>query len=344
MTDKAPLVGGVLHDSGTFYLLVETDDADDDESVVAVGHAEGDRIVLNELTGLEEIASMICLSADWAVLGQAACLTAEGLVYFLTPSGAQPEIVPGSGYSRDDSRGLGRMTTLGEASGWLFAMGFGGQVYRRRVDSGWEDIGVRPLSDMPPSPPSLLTVAPGPAPESFVFGGLNVSEYEDTDEIEAADEEDDSDRLAELILAAVGDDTLTIRMFNGTWTENEFDVEGIAAPILVEGASSWLIFVSTGTIWRTSEFRSFEEVFATEQPQDGWGDVKQWNGRPLVLNDDSLFVLQGNTLVDFPDPLPTQDTSCLSVSPSAAGLAAVHRNVVQLYDGTSWSLLTPVLG
>lgn len=344
MSNNVPLVGGLLHDSGTFYLMVETDDADENESVVAAGRAEGRQIILNELTNTENFVSMIGLSADWAELGQAACLTAEGLLYFLTPSGAQPEIVPGSGYSRDDSHGLGHMTTLGEASGWLFATGFGGQVYRRRVDSGWENISVPPSSDKPPRPPSLLAVAPGPVPNSFVFGGLNVSEYEDTDEIEAADEEDDADRLADLILAAVGDDTLTIRMFNGTWIENEFDVEGIAAPILVEGASTWLIFVSTGTIWRTSDFRSFEEVFATEQPQDGWGDVKQWNGQPLVLNEDALHLLDGAELVDFPDPFPALETPCLSISPSAAGLAAIHRTAVQLYDGRSWSRLTPVLG
>lgn len=343
MVDSVTIIGGVLHHSGTYYLLVETDDADDDEAVVAVGRSDGSRIALKALTGLEEIVSIIVLEGEWAARAEAACLTAEGVVYFLSPAGAQSEIIPGSGYEREDALDLGRMTTLREQDGWLFAMGFGGQVYRRRVESSWENISIPERGDNPPSPPSLYAVADGPRGGSFVFGGVNVGEYVETDDIEAASDAGDADRLADLILDAIGVDKPTIRIYDGGWSEVEFDGTGTIGPILRESRSSWILFVSTGLILRTSEFQSFEDVYA-DDPGVGWGDVKVWRQMVLVVGQGGTIFVLNDGLVEFPtQPPASPSSSLLSLSPSDALLAAMYPDAVMLFDGESWARLVPTM-
>ncbi len=340
MSDHIPLVGGVLHNSGHFYLLVERDESDDDESAVAVGRAHAENIPLKILSESEEFISLIVLPMEWAAQGEAAALTAEGVVFFIDPYASRSEIVPGAGYSRADSRGVGRMVALREASGWLFAMGLGGQVYRRRVDSPWEDISLLLSSSLPRV---FYTVAPGPVAGSFVFGGLSVGDYEETDEIVSADEAGDADRLADLILEAVEADASSICVYDRGWREVEFDADGEVGPIFFEEGLSWLIFVSTGTIWRTRDFLSFDEVFATDEPLVDWQDVARRNGEVFALDDNVLYLLADAGLTSFRPPLPTVRRPYLSISPSDAGLAAIQRDAVQLYDGAAWNRLVPVL-
>jgi hypothetical protein len=328
------LSGGVFTETGRFYLLIAEGNPDDDLSRLARGRREGNTILLEPLSARQEFVSIDALSSAWRSLGEVAALTAEGALVFAGADGSNQEIVTGSGYSRKDSRRLGRMTTIRECGDYLYAMGFGGQVYRRVVGGAWEAIGPE---DSEAKPPSYYTVAPARTASEFVFGGAGISEYSETDEIRAAEEAGDASRLADLILDSIDADALIVSLYSGAWDHVDVAGTGAVGPIL-RITDGWLIFVSTGLILKTSDFSSFSEVYAPTRPTP-FQDVKVWSSRPIILMQRQLLRLDPGGMVPFDPSLPLRETPCLSLWPSAAGLAAVHRDAVLVLRDDRWETL-----
>lgn len=340
MSEPVRLSGGVLHDGGTYYLLLPQGESDEDEAIIAAGRARDGRIVLTPVTQPTEIVSLVTLPADWTGVGEAAALTADGEVHFVMPDAVRTEIVTGAGYNRRDALKLGRMIALRESEGSLFALGFGGQVYRRRIDSAWEALG--PVPSGGGGKPAFNSVTRGPRPGSHVFCGVNVGEYAPTEAIAAADSAGDASLLADLIFNALGEDTPSLRLYDAAWTAELFEGDGILGPVFSLTASSWYLIVSTGVIWRTEDFQSFREIVAPTRPRP-WDDAKVWNGRLVLLDGDEIQQLSDDVLEDFPIPLPSTSALCLSLSPAAPGLAAIHSDAVQIFNGSNWQRLVPIL-
>ncbi len=343
MTEPVILAGGIQTDSGTFYLLVERDDAEDDEAVVCAGRREGTAIPLRELTDLEEIQSMVALSAPWTDRAEAAALTAEGEVVFLNPAEAQTEIIPGAGYRNEGARSVGRMTGFAQVGDRLVAMGYGGQVYIRRQGGGWTDASVPPGGGPSGPKPAFYDVVAGPGGRTLVFGGSDLSNLEKTGDIAAANAAGDAMRLADLILAGTRPDLMSVRLYDGTWTAADLGgEEGAVAAILPESAGSYLIFAGTGTVFRTSDFAAIEEVFRPDNP-NGFDDIKLWQGAPLLLSGNTLAIYRNDALEPFAPPLPAGEDFCLSVWPAGERIAAVFPDHVQLFEDGAWTRLDPVM-
>lgn len=148
--------------------------------------------------------------------------------------------------------------------------------------------------------------------------------------------------LADLIFNALGEDTPSLRLYDAAWTAELFEGDGILGPVFSLTASSWYLIVSTGVIWRTEDFQSFREIVAPTRPRP-WDDAKVWNGRLVLLDGDEIQQLSDDVLEDFPIPLPSTSALCLSLSPAAPGLAAIHSDAVQIFNGSNWQRLVPIL-
>lgn len=337
---KISLTGGVLSETGTYYLLMASGDADEGESVIVAGIATEGKVPVAPVTQPAEWVSIIALPEAWADLGEAAAITAEGEVRFLLRDIAVTEIIEGAGYSGKGALGLGRMIALRECSGTLFALGFGGQVYRRHVDSPWEALG--PVTAVGANRPAFNSVASGPRVGSFVFGGVNISEFNTNDAIKAADSAGDAMLLADLILDSLGDDTPALRLFEADWSTELFDGDGILGPIFKMPSSSWSLFTSSGTILSSSDLVFFEEVYAPPRPRP-WDDAKIWNNQLIVLAGNEIQILSGDSLESFPVQLPETKGQSLSLSPVSQGLAVIQSDAVVYFNRSTWEKLVPTL-
>lgn len=336
MTIPAFLNGGVLHESGMFYLLIDRDDVEDDESVFAAGRREGDEIVISELSEVHEIVSMESLAGSWTNRAEVAVMTAEGDLLFSDGTKADIEIIPGAGYNSLESKGVGRMTALRQVGDALYAMGFGGQVYRCLPDGLWESIG--PKTGNPSS--VFFTIAKGPS-HGLIFGGSNIWNFESSKEIDTANEAGDADALAELILAAVRPNMMTIHTYDGQWSDLGIEFQGSAVTILPKNDVMWYLFSDSGVVWETPDFLAFNEIWAPERPA-GFTDIKYWKGFPLLLSGNDLYLLRDGDFESFAEPLPVVDDICLSIWTAEERIAAVFRSFVMLYENGNWSRLMPV--
>jgi hypothetical protein len=341
-TEPAILRGGVLAPSGTFYLLCNDEEAEEGELIVASGRREGDRIALQPLTDLEEIVSLIALSGTWSGIAEAAAIDAEGNVFYLAPSLATVDTIPGAGFEGRGALGLGRMTTLVQLDAYLFALGYGGQVYRRTPDSPWQNLNVPKDVNEPGYDPCLYAVAAGLPEGTFLFGGIDIGQNAASDEeLEAADEAGDDDLYAELLLRGSRPDRTTLLAYDGRWGRLSLDFPAAIIEILPEPQRTWLVFSSKGVIWRTRDFLAFDEVLALSG--NGYFlDVKAQNSKVLLLILDGLDLLENDELKPFDPPLPLVDAGYLSISPAAGMIAAMFENGVMLFDGGSWEHLYPV--
>lgn len=343
MTEKTVLQGGVLAENGRLYVLFVPEEAEDDEAIVSVGRRDGTALLLRELSDLEEFESIIPLSGAWTSKADAACLTSEGDVLYLNADVARAEFIPGAGYSQKGAKGVGRMIALCQVGDRLVATGFGGQVYVRDVDSGWSDISVPPSAMTAAAKPVYFDVVANSRDGSLVFGGSLITEYVETDEINAADEAGDAELLARLMLEAVKPDMAIVAAYDGTWHEPSFEEEELVSAILPLPEGSWLVFVASGTIFETADFRDYQEVFRPQSPE-AFDDIKMVDGQPLLLLRDALFRLVDGELVPFEPALPSKRKGCLSVSPAVSGLAAFYSDCIEVLEGGEWTTLTPQLG
>jgi len=335
----ASLRGGVLATSGTFYLLCDHEDAEDDELVVVWGRRDGNRIPLTGLTDLEEIVSLIPLSGVWPGSAEAAAMTAEGTVFFLTPAAATPDPIPGAGYNRAGALDLGRMTTLVQAGDYLFAFGFGGQVYRRTPTENWQNLNVSSEASEPGYDPCFYAVVLGK--NEFCFGGIDISRDETTPEMEAANNAGDADLLADLLLADVRPDRTALRIYDGRWRTLDFDYSGAVIEILPAPGRTWYVFSSTGVVWRTPDFLAFDEVVALPGRRYFF-DVKARDNDVLLLLGSGLNLLEGGEIVPFDPPLPSIESAYVSISPTVGAIAAMFDGGVMFFDGSRWARLYPI--
>jgi hypothetical protein len=342
--EPAALRGGISVPAGTYYLLCDHEDAEEGELIVASGHRDGDRILLQPLTDLEEIVSLVVLPGAWSSIGEAAAMDAEGNVFYLEPSAASEEAIPGAGFERGGALQLGRMTTLVSLNEQLFAFGYGGQVYRRTPDSPWQNLNIPKEADEPGYDPCLYAVVAGPSEGTLYFGGTDVGTNAASDEeLEAADEAGDDDLYAELLLQGSRPDRTALFAYDGRWRRVPLDYPGAVIELLPEPQRAWLVFGSKGVIWRTRDFLAFDEAVALSS-DDYFLDVKAQGGKVLLLLQGGLNLLEDDEVVPFDPPLPPIDKPCLSISPTEGTIAAMFESGVMFFDGNSWTRLYPVFG
>lgn len=342
MTGPALLRGGVLATAGTYYLLCDHVDAEDDEVIVASGRRDRDRIELRELTDLEEIVALIPLLGAWSGVAEAAAMTADGLVLLLTPGAATPDPVPGAGFERPEALGLGRMTALAQVGDHLFALGYGGQAYRRTPASGWQNLNIPPEVIDAGYDPCLYAVAGGLPNGALSFGGLDIGQVDTTPEMDAANDADDGDLLADLLLAEDRPNRGALRIYDGRWRRTELDTPSAIIEILPAPGGSWYV-VGAAVIWLTRDFLAFEEVAALPA-RTAFQDVKAQGEKVLLLVGNELDVLDSGGMVSFDPPLPPIDGPYLGIAPAGRLVAAIFKEGVMLSDGGAWERLYPVFG
>jgi len=339
MSGDLLLGGGILCPQGGAYLLVVPAEAEDDEVVVCSARRDGAALRLMALTDLEEIQSIIALSAPWDAIAEACAMTPEGELFFLRPHEAELQTIPGAGYSRDDAKGIGRMTALALVGEDLVATGYSGQVYRyphgRR---GWTDISI-PVSSSDAHKPAFYDIAAGPG-GVLVCGGSELFDMAITPDMEAANDAGDIEALMGLFTESAGEDAMSLRLYDGAWRSADVAGEPGAIVALLRVNTGTLLFSDTGMIYRSSDIDLIEEVYRPEQPE-GFDDIKLWQGRPLLLSGNTLSVLRDGELDPFDPPLPSSEAFCLSVSPVGDRILAVFPDHVQLFEGGAWTRLEP---
>lgn len=335
------LGGGILSPQGGIYLLTVPVEAEDDEVVICSARRDSATLRLTALTNLEEIQSIIALRAPWDTVAEACAMTPEGELFFLRPDEAELQTIPGSGYSRDDSKGIGRMTTLAQVGVDLVATGYSGQVYRySHGRRGWSDISI-PVSPSESHKPVFYDVISGPG-DALVFGGSALFDMAITPDMEAANDAGDIDALMDLFSESEGEDAMSLRLYDGAWRIADTGGEPGAIVALLPVNTGTLLFSDTGMIYRSSDFDAIEEVYRPAQPE-GFDDIKLWQGRPLLLSGNTLSVFREGDLDPFDPPLPSGRTFCLSVSPVGDRILAVFPDHVQLFEAGSWTRLEPEL-
>lgn len=327
------LNGGILTTSGVYFVLCETRNCDEDEAIICSGRSDGQRMMLRRLTEPAEFVSIKELFGTWKDGHLAAALSAQGETFFLSELAVSRQIIRGSGYTRDDSLGLGRMTSLKQVEEDLFALGYGGQVYRRSTSIDWQPMHVDRERAVPGANVCLYDVVKGP--EGFLyFGGIELAKFARTPEMIAADEADDEDRWIELLLAVPGDDKMSLRCYDGTWRDLGMEAQGALTVILQTDIHAWTMFSNYGVAWKTEDFASIEEIVVLGDRKKFW-DVKNIAKRNFVLVGQQLNELVNDELYIFSQPLPAQGNGYTNITGNEVLLSAFHENgLVELRDGT----------
>ena len=214
---KMNLYGGVTTADNFLYILFPASTADEDDRMIASGHVEGASVHLEKRAEVPDVVSLTALAGTLETLGQAAVMTGEGKVVFFSEGSLREEQIRGAGYSAEGARKLGRMTVLKQTGNKLLALGYGGQAYLREPD-GWRYLnGPSTLPSRPNAGLCWFSVIEWR--DKLYFAGTENTEPEDTPEMEAADEAGDSDRWADLVLAATVPDLTALWEYDGTWIE-----------------------------------------------------------------------------------------------------------------------------
>ncbi|MBY6089232.1 hypothetical protein [Maritimibacter alkaliphilus] len=341
MSGDLLLGGGILCPQGGTYLLAVPDEAEDDEVVICSGQRDGAVLRLTPLTDLEEIQGIISLNAPWDAIAEACAMTPEGEVFFLRPHAATLQTIPGAGYSRDDAKGIGRLTALAQVGEDLVATGYSGQVYRHPHGArGWTDISI-PVAASDAHKPVFYDLAPGPR-GALVFGGSELFDMAITPDMEAANEAGDIEALMGLFTENTGEDMMSLRLYDAGWRSADVAGEPGAIVALLRVTEGTLLFSETGIIYLSSDFDVIEVVYRPEQPE-GFDDIKLWQGRPLLLSGNTLSVYRDTDLEPFDPPLPAGEEFCLSVSPAGDRILAVFPSHVQLFEAGAWVRLEVAL-
>jgi hypothetical protein len=324
------LHGGVATGENSLYVLFPASTADEDDRLIASGRVEGTSVRLRKRKEVPDVVSLIALSGKLQELGEAAAMTGEGKVVFFSEGSAREEQIPGAGYSAEGARKLGRMTKLKQPGDDLIAVGYGGQAYIRDTGGTWRYLeGPPTLPSRPNTKLCFFSVIRWD--DSLYFAGTERTDFEDTPEIEAADEADDSDLWADLILAAAVPDRTTLWKYDGDWTQVEIDYPGTITEMLpYQGAV--LLFTTNGRIISTADFDELNDVFSFSRKGSFW-DIKLLQPDVVVLFNDALWVWSDN-LEEFNPSLPPNDDSYINVwGTRASAFAFAPSRILHLRDG-----------
>jgi hypothetical protein len=329
------LTAGVLdRDRQGAFVLYETEECDEDEAILAHAARDANRLVLTRLSDPEEFVGFCPLPQDWAF--SAAAMTAEGEILLSTSAGAERDVILGSGTTREDALARGRMTTLKTLGNRLYALGYGGQIYFRRPGTPWSDISIPPAAGASRSDVCLYAVAGLGDEDAIVAAGTRISDIGDRPDIDAAFDAGDGELFADLILKATRPDLMTIeRLRGGTWSDTEFDYQGIVAEILPDPEAGWLVFGGNGVLWHTSDFAAFDERVVLDRKRRFF-DMKLSSGEVLIMVNQTLLRLEGDSLVPFDPALPPLDTGYANVTAVSGQLAAVHAGGIMILESGRW--------
>lgn len=302
------IFGGVSTSRDDLYVLSEASTADEDDRSILSGIVLDNSVLLRKRLEAPDVVSIIALTGSVEELGQAAVMSGEGKVVFFSEETLREEQIPGAGYSGPQARKLGRMTTLKQTGGKLFALGFGGQAYVREPN-GWRYLdGPSAVPSRPNANVCWLTVTEWRG--RLIFGGTSLTDTEDTPEMEEADEAGDSDRWAELVLAAAVPDVTAAWEYDGEWRQIEIDYLGAISEMLPDN-NSVLLFTTKGRILSTPDFVQFDDVFSFER-QGSFSDIKALPPAIVTLCNNALWKWVGE-IQPFEPPLPAIDDEYLNV-------------------------------
>lgn len=334
------LNGGILTESGVYFVLCETPECDEDEAVICAGKPVGSNLSLRRISEPREFVSLKPLDRDWGG-DDAAALTAQGEFCLLSATGSTRQFIPGAGFGCSDSSDLGRMTMLKQIGPEIFALGYGGQVYRRTSATGWNSNHVS--GDVVGSGLNvcIYDVVKGPCGVLY-FGGVDISKFQRTAEIINADADDDEERWLELLLSSPSGDRMGLRFYDGSWHMIDIEYQGAIAVILETRAGLWTVFSTYGVAWQTEDFSSFDEVIALGGGKKFW-DIKQISGNTYVIVGQQLMQLTDGALVPFIPALPRQLDGYTNVAGNSTTLAAFHEEGVVQLSGRTWTRLAVTL-
>ncbi|RWP00946.1 MAG: hypothetical protein EOQ98_08010 [Mesorhizobium sp.] len=335
------LNGGILTESGVYFVLCETSDCDEDEAIISAGRPDGSTLNLRPLTSAKEFVSLIPLAVDWGGPHKAAAITAQGEFFLLGEDSSESQLIPGSGFGRRDSENLGRMTALKQVGAELFALGYGGQVYRRTAAARWSPNHVDARTIAPGVKPCLYDVVKGPG-GNFYFGGIDLAKFERTQEIIDADKNKDLKRWAELLRTKRATDRMGLRYYDGSWHQIDIEYQGAITVMIETEARAWTLFSNYGVAWRTKDFQSFDEVVALGGGRKFW-DVKQIAGQTFVMVGQQLNEMRAGELVAFDPPLPPRRDGYTNFTGNSAQLAAFHEKGIVENRGEDWTRLRVTL-
>ncbi len=333
--------GGLLTNSDTFYVLVETDECEDDEAIICSGQLEDSQIVLSALTPKAEFVSMKELTGSWRKAHEVAAVTAQGEMHYLNRDAAEFETIPGTGNDQPDSAWLGRLTSVKQVGEHLFALGYGGQVYRRTLPTEWQATHVPRKSNGPKIDACLYDVVLG-SDGNHYFGGTDITKFERTPELIAADEADDEELWLELLLAAPSGDQMSLRRFDGAWHDLGMPYDGAINVIIETDKRVWTLFSNRGTAWRTEDFLAIEETVVLEDGKKFW-DIKEIGEGVYILVGQLLNQLVDDELVAVAPPIPFQDDGYTNVSGNAHTIVGFHADGVTLLRDREWSETIPMI-
>jgi len=335
------LNGGILTESGFYFVLCETTECDEDEAIISAGRPGGVTLDLHALTKPGEFMSLIPLGPDWGGGHLAAAITGQGDFFLLSEEASESRHIPGAGYGREDSANLGRMTALKQIGPELFALGYGGQVYRRTAATEWSANHVDPRTIAPGVKPCLYDVVKGPGGNLY-FGGIDLAKFERTQEIIDARKNGDVKRWAELLRTKRGTNRMGLRYYDGRWHVIDIEYQGTINVMIETEPRVWTLFSDHGVAWRTQDFQSFDEVVVLEGGRRFW-DIKQIAGRTYVMVGQQLNEMQAGELVAFDPPLPTQPNGYTNVTGNSAFLAAFHEEGLLESRTGAWTEVNVIL-
>jgi hypothetical protein len=333
------LNGCIITENQIYFALVETADCEDDDAYVCSGQIDEEELRLRRITPKEEFVSIQPTSAPWDEICDAVALTAQGSIFYLRKDGATSEVVPGTGYEEPGALGLGRLTSVKQINERLFVLGYGGQVYARSHTGEWEGLHIPTGQIEAGVDACLYDVVEGPE-SCLYFCGSDITKFERTPELIAADEADDEDLWLELLLAAPSGNQMSLRKYDGAWTDLGFELNGALNIAVATPRGEWALFSNIGVAWRTEDFLSVDELLALPNDQKFW-DIKKIGNAILILVGQQLSEFIDGEMVPFAPPLPTTQEGYINLSGNSRCIIGCEENGIRIFQDETWSDTVP---
>ncbi|MEL7151387.1 MAG: hypothetical protein AAGK71_11655, partial [Pseudomonadota bacterium] len=319
--------------SGTFFLLLETEDAERDECLFAVGKRDGHKVHVTEIGDLDEFVSMAVFPAAGFEGALACTMSADGTLLFSDGKRAWSELVVPESFNADGTRNRRRMRTINFVDGALVATGFHGQVYRRHAEQPWEEISF--------THPDLvgghavfyhaITSSEG----NLACAGIFAHSRELSDELKAASAAKDAKLFRAIKRAQKKSDHILVAEFRQEWTILYTDLPGVASWFRRRPNGGYYLVSASGIVWQTEDFLDLELLSQPETPQ-GFDDIELWHGEPVFFQNEKLLSLGEEGLETFEPPLPDDALPGLSLWSTENALLFAQKDALWILDSDAW--------
>ena len=305
MLDKQRLYAAFVRSKERFCIAIVETDEDDPYSFILVYDSRNKKHWTRY--DVKAVVTSIASYVDPKLGETYAALTREGGVVFIGKDETQIEAIPLAGIGSDDKPGRGRLSSVAEIAGVLYAAGANSQVYRRDGADLWNDI-------------SSVILAPEPGFDAVSFRCINGVDYnelyvcgyadphfrdftqEERRDLSQASKDNDFAR-ARAILDAVGDPNRTIKARAFRWEGAKWERVLIANnntlyDICIAADSQVYIAGFGGVLFVSTPSGSFDDVLIRGMTETILS-MTIFQGDLVLATERNVFRIRGSSAVSI---------------------------------------------